>query len=75
MTDFPSFSASDDEQIVYVRNVKTADLPDEVRAQTGGQDTVYAIHAESGEVLALVSDRKQAFILARRNEMLPHSVH
>ncbi len=75
MTDFPSFPVGDGEQIVYVRDLKTADLPPAVRAHAGGQDRVYAIHAESGEVLALVSDWKQAFILARRHEMTPHSVH
>lgn len=75
MTDFPSFSAGDDDKIVYVREVKTEDLSPEVRAQVGGQDRVYAIQAESGEVLALVSDWKQAFVLARRNEMSPMSVH
>jgi hypothetical protein len=75
MTDFPSFPGGGDQKIVYVRDVKTSDLPPAIQSQTGGLDRVYAIHAESGEVLALVADWKQAFILARRNEMAPYSVH
>lgn len=77
MTDFPSFPADThgDRQIVYVREVKTADLPDEVRQQTGGLDHLYAIHAANGQVLALVPDRQQAFVVARQNEFSPVSVH
>ncbi|MBP7001677.1 DUF1150 family protein [Amaricoccus sp.] len=75
MTDFPSFSAEAGKRIVYVREVKTADLPEEIRAKTAGLDHLYAIHAEGGEVLALVPDRAQAFVVARQNEMSPVSVH
>jgi hypothetical protein len=75
MTDFPSFPAEGDRRIVYVREVKTADLPAEIRAQTGDLDHLYAIHAQTGEVLALVPDRAQAFIVARQNEFSPVSVH
>lgn len=75
MTDFPSLQDTGDSRIVYVRDVKTADLPEEIRARTGERDRMYAIQAESGEVLALVADWKQAFALARRNEFHPVSVH
>jgi hypothetical protein len=75
MTDFPSFPDDGSRRIVYVREVRTADLPDEVRARTGGLEHLYAIHASNGEVLALVTDRDQAFIVARQNEMSPVSVH
>lgn len=75
MTDFPSFQADGDKRIVYVREVKTADLPEEVRSRTGGLDHLYAIHAPNGAVLALVPDRAQAFIVARQNELSPVSVH
>ncbi len=75
MTDFPSFPEQDGKRIVYVREVKAADLPEEVRARTGGLDHLYAIHAEGGEVLALVADRDQAFVVARQNELAPVSVH
>jgi hypothetical protein len=74
MTDFPSFPTDGDKRIVYVREVKTADLPDEVRAQTT-LEHLYAIHAPTGEVLALVPDRAQAFVVARQNEYSPVSVH
>lgn len=75
MTDFPSFETEGGKRIVYVREVKTADLPEEIRAKTGGLDHLYAIHGEGGEVLALVPDRRQAFLVARQNEMAPVSVH
>lgn len=75
MTDFPSFHAPDDKRIVYVRGVKASDLPEEIRAQTGGIETVYAIHAPTGEVLAIVPDRKHAFAVARQNSFSPVSAH
>lgn len=75
MTDFPSFSAEGGKRIVYVREIKAADLPDEIRARTGGLDHLYAIHGDDGEVLALVPDRRQAFIVARQNQMAPFSAH
>jgi hypothetical protein len=75
MTDFPSFQGEDEKRIVYVREVKTADLPEEIRARTTGVDHLYAIHAPNGAVLALVPDRAQAFIVARQNEFSPVSVH
>lgn len=75
MTDFPSFDTNHDKRIVYVRDVRTADLPAEIQARTEGHDKVYAIHAENGEVLALVADRDQAFVMARRNELSPVSAH
>lgn len=63
------------ERIVYVREVPVADLPEEIRAQAPGLDTLYALHDASGERLALVKDRRLAFILARQNDMAPVSVH
>ncbi|MEZ5779199.1 MAG: DUF1150 family protein [Paracoccaceae bacterium] len=63
------------ERIVYVRPVAVADLPDELRAQAMGLDTIYAVHDASGERLALVKDRQLAFIVARQNDMAPVSVH
>jgi hypothetical protein len=75
MTDFPSFPSEGDKRIVYVREVKTADLPEAIRAQTEGIDHLYAIHSDSGDVLALVKDRDPAFIVARQTEFSPVSVH
>ena len=42
------------ERRVYVRTVAQADLPEDMREKTAGYDTVYAIHSEDGERLALV---------------------
>lgn len=61
--------------IVYVRPVKVEELPQEMRAQLGGLETLYAVHSTEGERLALVRDRKLAFVLARRNDMEPVAVH
>ncbi|MGX9357051.1 DUF1150 family protein [Roseobacteraceae bacterium S113] len=61
--------------IVYVKPVATADLPAEVREQAGDVETLYAVHNEMGEQLALVADRTMAFALARQNDMAPVTVH
>ncbi|MCJ7872968.1 DUF1150 family protein [Marinovum sp. 2_MG-2023] len=61
--------------IVYVKPVAVADLPEEVRSQVAGAETLYAVHREDGEQLALVADRKMAFALARQNDMAPVAVH
>ena len=65
----------DAERIVYVREVGLDELPDEVRDQVGGHKRLYAVHDAEGQRLALVADRKLAFILARQNDMAPVSVH
>lgn len=69
------FEDTDIRQIVYVREVKAADLPRDVREQVGELDTVYAVHNEDGERLALVRDRNMAFMLARQHDMDPVTVH
>ncbi len=61
--------------IVYVRPVKVADLPEEIRQQVMDVETLYAVHDESGAQLALVKDRRLAFVLARQNHMDPVAVH
>ena len=69
------FGPEKGERIVYVRAVDVADLPDEVRAQAGNLQTLWAVHGADGERLALVADRKLAFILARQNDLAPVNVH
>jgi hypothetical protein len=64
-----------DDRIVYVRSVKAQDLPEDVRAQLGDIDRLYAVHNSDGERLALVKDRKLAFALARQNDLAPVTVH
>ena len=58
--------------IVYVREVTGDELPDELRGTT---DKLYAVHDAEGNRLALTPDRRVAFALARRNDMVPLSVH
>ncbi len=49
--------------------------PRRCSAQVGTTGTIYAVHNEDGERLALVRDRRTAFVLARQNDMAPVSVH
>ncbi|WP_126976983.1 DUF1150 family protein [Frigidibacter oleivorans] len=69
------FGPEGGERIVYVRPVAVDSLPEEVRQQAEGLDTLYALHDAAGERLALVRDRKLAFMLARQNDLAPVSVH
>ncbi|MRU14860.1 DUF1150 domain-containing protein [Roseovarius sp. A21] len=69
------FGAETGRPIVYVRAVKVADLPEDVREQAMGNETLYAVHSAEGERLALVRDRRLAFVLARQNDMEPVTVH
>lgn len=69
------FGEERENPIVYVRPVKVADLPEEIRNQAQGQTTLYAVHNAEGERLALVNDRKLAFLLARQHDLAPVTVH
>lgn len=69
------FKNMDEGRTVYIRAVKAAELPEEVRSQVGGRDTLYAVHRADGERLALVKDRSLAFVLARQNDFAPVTVH
>jgi hypothetical protein len=62
-------------QIVYIRPVQVADLPEPIRLQAEGLETIYAVHRPDGERLALVRDRGLAFALARQNDLAPVSAH
>jgi hypothetical protein len=73
-TKYEALEDSED-RIVYVRPVPRSELPDEIKAQVGRRATLYAIHDESGERLALVKDRALAFAVARTNDFDPVSVH
>lgn len=63
------------DRIVYVKAVDVADLPREVREQAGDLDQLYAVHDFDGQQLALVADRKLAFVLAREHDFSPVAVH
>lgn len=69
------FGPEADERIVYVRPVPVSSLPEEVQAQLPGLETLYAVHSEDGERLALVRDRKLAFAIARQNDLAPVNAH
>lgn len=69
------FGPDKGDRIVYVRPVAVADLPEEIRALAGGLTTLYAVHSEDGERLALVRDRGLAFVIARQNDLAPVNVH
>lgn len=60
---------------VYVRQVATNTLPEELQEQLSGVESLYAVHDAEGSRLALVRDRNMAFVLARQNELAPVSVH
>jgi hypothetical protein len=61
--------------IAYIREVRVVDLPEDVQEQAEGMDTLFAVSNEDGEPLALVHNRKLAFMLARENDFSPMSVH
>ena len=69
------FGMVEDNRIVYVRPVDVNDLPDEVKEQVGSAKTLYAVHDANGQQLALVNDRRLAFVLARQNDLSPVTVH
>ncbi|MFD1507829.1 DUF1150 family protein [Lacimonas salitolerans] len=69
------FDAGQGDRIVYVRPVEVADLPDELQEKLVGTKTLYAVHDANGQQLALVKDRKTAFVLARQNDLSPVTVH
>ncbi|MEX0279138.1 MAG: DUF1150 family protein [Ruegeria sp.] len=62
-------------RIVYVKTVDVADLPRDLRDQAGDLDQLYAVHDADGQQLALVADRKLAFLLAREHDLSPVAVH
>lgn len=62
-------------RIVYVLPVAVADLPDEIREQADGVETLYAVHRPDGARLALVANRKLAFALALEHDMVPVNAH
>jgi len=69
------FGQQSSDRIAYVRPVAVSDLPQEVRDQAHGMDTIFAVHNSDGRRLALVRDRSLAFILARQNDLAPVNVH
>jgi hypothetical protein len=69
------FGPETGDRIVYVRPIAVADLPEALREQAAGLETIYAVHRPDGERLALVRDRRLAFALARQNDLAPVNAH
>jgi hypothetical protein len=63
------------DRIVYVKTVEVSDLPKDVREQAGEHELLYSVHDSEGNRLALVADRKLAFVLARQYDFAPVAVH
>lgn len=70
-----NFHQPEQQDTVYIRQVATDTLPEDIQEQLPGVTSMYAVHDADGERLALVRDRKLAFMLARQNELSPVSVH
>ena len=69
-------------KLVYVRTVLAREVLDDlVDDETGaiidipGDTTLYSVHSNDGQRIALVGDRALAFAAARQYEMNPVSVH
>ncbi|MDE0305820.1 MAG: DUF1150 family protein [Albidovulum sp.] len=60
---------------VYVRPVEAEDLPDDIREQISDSKEMFALHDSAGQRIAVVSDRRIAFAVARRNDFSPVHVH
>lgn len=70
-----SDNAKPDSNLVYVKTIDVADLPRDVQEQADGLEQLYAVHDANGAQLALVADRKMAFVLARQHDLAPVPVH
>lgn len=57
--------------MVYVRSIKADDLPHDVQDKLQDRDGLYAVHNAEGERLAVIRDRKLAFVLAREHNYTP----
>ncbi|MBS1301281.1 DUF1150 family protein [Loktanella sp. SALINAS62] len=57
------------QNIVYLKPVSIDDLPDEVREQAGGLETLFAVHNTKGEQVALVASEGIATHLAAEHDM------
>ncbi|MBW7920712.1 MAG: DUF1150 family protein [Rubellimicrobium sp.] len=63
------------EDVVYVKPVAVASLPEEIRNQVHDLDVIFAVHDAQGTRLALVANRELAFFLARQHDKVPMTVH
>lgn len=70
--DLPMFDGK--ERIVYLREVAADQLPDELRAEMGEQDSLFAVFNGEGEQLAFVTDVQTAKQLGREFHVQVHTL-
>jgi len=61
--------------IVYLKRIMTADLPEGVRAQAGDMEQVFAVHDGDGAQVAYVANLKFANHLAEQNNVRIVTLH
>ncbi|MCQ8185832.1 DUF1150 family protein [Parvularcula maris] len=70
-----------DRRVCYVREVFAKDVREDIERELESKyafeddSVLWALHADDGSRIALMSDREIAFAAARQHEMMPHSVH
>ena len=70
-----------DHRICYVREVLAKDVREDIEREMDtdydfeDDSVLWALCADDGSRIALMSDRDIAFAAARQHEMTPHSVH
>lgn len=72
-----SFATIGMPNIVYVREVRAADVESELGSQLGipADTRLYAVHAANGQRMAVLDNRDAAFAGARQYDLEPLSVH
>ena len=72
---------STDRRVCYIREVFARDVREDIERELDAtysfddNSILYALHADDGSRIALMSDREIAFAAARQHEMTPFSVH
>ena len=61
--------------MIYLKPVDIADLPEEVREDAGALETVFSVFNAKGEQVALVANEAIAADLAAQNDMQVVPVH
>ncbi len=61
--------------MIYLKPIDIADLPEDVRVDAGNLDEVFAVHNAKGERVALVATEAIASDLAAQNNMQVVSIH
>ncbi len=60
---------------VYVRPVAVDSLPERLRAQVDGLETIYSLNGEDGQQIALVISHELALEVAREHDLTPVMLH